>query len=110
MASAIGRCVASVDGVLLSVITPAEAEGVSAERKGMIDESSLHALEQGGPLDEINQIYYSRGWTDGLPIIPLTEGRVQAMLAVVERDPEEVIAAIPPKWGRLRCANWRSMQ
>jgi hypothetical protein len=61
----------------------------------MIDESSLHALERGGALDEINQIYYSRGWTNGLPIIPPTEGRVQAMLAVVERDPEEVIAAIP---------------
>jgi hypothetical protein len=60
----------------------------------MPDESPLQALECGGALDEINRVYYSRGWTDGLPIIPPTEGRVRAMLAVVDGDPAEVIAAM----------------
>jgi hypothetical protein len=77
-----------------------QAAGMSAERTRMTDESPLQALECGGALDEINQVYYSRGWTDGLPIIPPTEGRVRAMLAVVDCDPAEVIAAIPPKWGQ----------
>ncbi len=58
------------------------------------------ALEPGGALDEINEVYSSRGWTDGLPIIPPTEGRVRAMMAAVGRDPEAVVATIPPKWGQ----------
>jgi len=31
--------------------------------------------------DSINDYFYSRGWTDGLPIVPPTEERVRAMLA-----------------------------
>src|SRR6266516_6675480 len=77
-----------------------QAASISAERTRMTDESPSQALECGGALDEINRVYYSRGWTDGLPIIPPTEGRVRAMLAVVDGEPAEVIAAIPPKWGQ----------
>ena len=32
--------------------------------------------------EEINEAYYQRGWTDGLPIIPPTEERVEKMLAL----------------------------
>jgi hypothetical protein len=66
----------------------------------MSAEGQLNALELGGALDDINQTYYARGWTDGLPIIPPTEGRVQAMLAAVAREAEESIALMPPKWGQ----------
>ncbi|MCS7174062.1 MAG: hypothetical protein N0A24_12005, partial [Armatimonadetes bacterium] len=34
---------------------------------------------------------YARGWTDGFPVVPPTEALVQAFLAQVDRDPEEVI-------------------
>jgi hypothetical protein len=40
-----------------------------------------------------------RGWGDGLPLIPPTEGRVRAFLARSGRFPDEVIAEVPPLRG-----------
>jgi hypothetical protein len=40
-----------------------------------------------------------RGWGDGLPLIPPTEGRVRAFLASSGRFPDEVIAELPPLRG-----------
>jgi hypothetical protein len=40
-----------------------------------------------------------RGWGDGLPLIPPTEGRVRAFLASSGRFPDEVVAALPPLEG-----------
>ncbi len=39
---------------------------------------------------------YEQGWTDGLPVVPPTEARVEAMLAWAGRPPEEVLASHPP--------------
>lgn len=39
---------------------------------------------------------YERGWTDGLPVVPPTVERVQAMLAGTTRDPSDVVAMVPP--------------
>ena len=36
------------------------------------------------------------GWGDGLPLIPPTEARVRAFLAINNRYPDEVIARLPP--------------
>ena len=39
-------------------------------------------------------------WTDGLPIVPPTEDRVVNMLQGTQRDPEELVAIIPPRNGK----------
>ena len=41
----------------------------------------------------------SKGWSDGLPVIPPTPERVERMLAYCDRDFDEVIAKIPPRFG-----------
>ncbi len=46
-------------------------------------------------IEKVNALFYEQGWTDGLPIIPPTEERVQRMLAAVKRDPQEEIAVLP---------------
>ncbi len=38
---------------------------------------------------------YEQGWTDGLPVVPPEESRVQAMLAMEGRPPETVLAHHP---------------
>lgn len=38
---------------------------------------------------------YAQGWTDGLPVVPPEEGRVQSVLAMEGRPPETVIAHHP---------------
>ena len=49
--------------------------------------------------EAVTSLYFSKGWTDGLPIIPPTEEAVERMLTGTKRSPSEVIAAVPPSWG-----------
>lgn len=50
-------------------------------------------------LEAINALYYGRGWTDGLPIVPPTPERVRRMLAWTDRDPDTVLLVVPPNQG-----------
>jgi len=59
-----------------------------------------HAVTQHDAFDRVNDYFYERGWTDGLPIVPPTEERVEAMLAGMPwRGPDELISVIPPRMG-----------
>src|ERR1019366_1229137 len=44
--------------------------------------------------DNLQRLFYERGWTDGLPIILPTEESVAEMLAGTGRTPDEVVAEI----------------
>ena len=43
---------------------------------------------------EAIELYYAKGWTDGLPVVPPTEGSIRAMLDAVDLDPGEEITFI----------------
>lgn len=61
---------------------------------------SPQAVDANEAFDRVNDYFYERGWTDGLPIVPPTEARVAALLAGMPwRDAEEVIGVVPPKMG-----------
>jgi hypothetical protein len=47
-------------------------------------------------LEDDLEAMFSRGWTDGLPVVPPTEARVLAMLDGTSRRPDEIVAVIPP--------------
>lgn len=49
--------------------------------------------------EAINDLFYQKGWTDGLPIVCPTEERVLMMLQYSDRTAEEVLAEIPPLYG-----------
>ncbi len=40
------------------------------------------------------ELCYTKGWTDGLPVVPPTEERINAMLAAVKLDPAQQVAFI----------------
>lgn len=40
---------------------------------------------------ELAELYYQKGWTDGLPVVPATEERVQEFLTFLGRAPDDVI-------------------
>jgi hypothetical protein len=40
---------------------------------------------------EAVEYFYAQGWTDGLPVVPPTEGRITAFLARSGRAPDEVV-------------------
>ncbi len=52
-------------------------------------------VELGSGEDEMEALF-ARGWSDGLPVVPPTERRVLAMLDGTRRDPQEVVAEVPP--------------
>jgi hypothetical protein len=49
---------------------------------------------------EINDLFYHRGWTDGLPIVPPTPERVAAMLRGADMSADFVIADLAPLNGQ----------
>jgi len=50
--------------------------------------------------EEINDLFYRRGWTDGLPIVPPTKERVREMLRGADLSPDYLVAILDPMRGR----------
>ena len=46
---------------------------------------------------EAIELFFQKGWTDGLPIIPPTADRIQAMLDTVSMEPDTMIGSIPER-------------
>ncbi|MFH1486457.1 MAG: hypothetical protein ABIH46_10325 [Chloroflexota bacterium] len=63
-------------------------------------EFATGALEVKGSIAAANRLFYGRGWTDGLPIIPPTRSEVDGMLAYSDRDPKDVVAVFKPRNGK----------
>src|SRR3989442_9187330 len=46
------------------------------------------------------EIWFERGVTDGLPVVPPTRERVERMLGATRRKPDELIGLVAPNYGR----------
>ncbi|HWD65880.1 MAG TPA: redoxin domain-containing protein [Solirubrobacteraceae bacterium] len=64
--------------------------------KCTLDPELVARLDAAAPFDELEEMF-ERGWTDGLPVIPPTPERVQAMLG--GRDGAESLGPVPPGQG-----------
>ena len=74
-------------------VDPARAPELAVRFTG----SKLHARRvEIATLEDETEAFFDRGWTDGLPIVPPTEARVLAMLEGTTRDPQEIVAVVPP--------------
>ena len=47
-------------------------------------------------LEDEHEAMFSRGWSDGLPVVPPTEAKVLAMLEATSLEPDEIVAVTPP--------------
>jgi hypothetical protein len=59
------------------------------------EELRSRAVEVAEQEDEFEAMF-ERGWTDGLPVVPPTRARVLRMLEATSRDPQDVVAVVPP--------------
>jgi hypothetical protein len=50
---------------------------------------------------DLVEYYYERGLTDGLPVVPPTPEKIEAMVAALGGEPDELECRIPPRWGAL---------
>jgi len=49
----------------------------------------------GAEIRRVIEYYYEQGWTDGLPVMPVTESYLDEFLAATPRDPDEVLIPMP---------------
>lgn len=49
--------------------------------------------------DDVSEFMFDQGFSDGLPLVPPTPERVSRMLTGTRRDPQEMIAIVPPNMG-----------
>ena len=74
-------------------VEPGVYERLQAEAEG----SSIRSrrIEIAAQDDEF-EFMFDQGFTDGLPVVPPTPERVLRMLAGTRRDPQDVVAVVPP--------------
>jgi hypothetical protein len=79
-----------------------------AAERGMLGKITLAAdfprqcvevVRAADPFATVNELFYRRGWTDGLPIVPPTLGRVDEMLARAGRGRNDVVGELEPLGG-----------
>ena len=74
-------------------VDPALAPGLRVR----FGRSRLHARRvELAALEDEMEAAFARGWTDGLPVVPPTEGRVLEMLEGTRRPASETVAVVPP--------------
>lgn len=62
------------------------------------DIDDLMSIADDSP-EAVMDLYESRGWGDGLPLVPPTPQRVEMMVAAAGVDPDEELAVLPPRLG-----------
>ncbi len=76
----------------------------------MAQENSAGARLRGEKLkfagyDEVQEAYWTREWTDGLPIVPPTVDKVSRMIEACGRAPEESLGVVPPRFAEATVEN-----
>jgi len=86
----------AMDDIITALIKPLTAEEIAPKRK----KQNTSKIVFKGDLEEVNQFFYKRGWTDGLPIIPPTEEAVVKMLEGTDLPADHEIGKIIPRLGK----------
>src|SRR4249919_894522 len=50
---------------------------------------------------DLVELYFERGWTDGLPVVPPTQDKIDAVVHALGGDPGFVECKVAPRWGVL---------
>ena len=54
-----------------------------------------------GDFDDVNQLFYENGWSDGLPFVPPTVGRIERFLRFTDLAPDAELGVVLPDNRRL---------
>lgn len=80
---------AAIDKAIAALTAPLTADET---RAGVIKAVHPPEVAAVGTLDQVEKIFYDKGLTDGLPVIPPTRERVAEMLKGTHHAPDEVVA------------------
>src|SRR5262249_44410977 len=51
--------------------------------------------------EDLVELYFERGWTDGLPVVPPTQDKINAVVQALGGDADYVECKVAPRWGAL---------
>jgi hypothetical protein len=88
------KMIEQVTPAVIASLTERTGHAADAETTA---EPAMRDVAHTGDLDSVQEFFLRRGWSDGLPIIPPTEERVEAALRFTDRDPGEVIGSLAPE-------------
>jgi hypothetical protein len=71
------------------------SESPGARASGANASITVPARAEASAIITAIEYYAGRGWTDGLPVVPVTESYVRQFLAVTARDPQDIVFAMP---------------
>ena len=60
-----------------------------------------HRMSEPRKAAELIELYFQKGWTDGLPVVPPSNDSVDAMLAAADLGGSEVVGEIPARNARI---------
>jgi hypothetical protein len=86
-----------MDQIIEALTKPLTAEEKSPQPKEKDNPSRIIFR---GNIEEINRFFYKRGWGDGLPLMPPTEGAVKEMLTGTDLPPEHIVGKVEPRLGK----------
>ena len=81
-----------LDKVIEALTVEAAAEILAAA----VVEPGPREIVFAGTFEEVNNFFYDRLWTDGLPIVPPTIEKVEEFLKYTDRSPDEVLGVLRP--------------
>jgi hypothetical protein len=79
----------------------AEEQGLLARTPlaGRFPRQRVEVVRHPEPVAHVNTLFYRRGWTDGLPIVPPTLARVEETLRFTDRPGSAVLGEVEPLRG-----------
>ena len=66
---------------------------------GQFRRQRVEVVRAADAVEEVNALFEARGWTDGLPVVPPTLARVEAMGVATARAPSDVLGEVEPLRG-----------
>ena len=85
----------TLENLLPSIINGLTGAGAEIAAPASVAEPRPGSVVYRGSLDEIQEYFHQQLWSDGLPVIPPTRGKVDAFLKFTDRDPAQVLGVLP---------------
>jgi hypothetical protein len=84
-----------IEEVIEALTKPVNGTADASELEGVSHIGARQALLEPDTEDNLQRLFYDRGWTDGLPIVLPTEERVERMLEGTSHARDEVVGEVP---------------
>lgn len=91
----------NIEEIVVPGVIKALTKPVRNTAKGKKREPGNRDIIFEGTYGEVQEFFYERQWTDGLPIVPPTLEKIEEFMTFTDRSPDEVLGILEPAMGTL---------